>query len=228
VTDPFGDYTESYLQQCFDVVTPFKKHFVVDLSRPVDALISAHHRRNVKKGLRQVSVERCEDPAQFINEWTSLYDTLIRRHRIKGVSVFSESSFKHQLDVPGIVAFRAIHDETVVGMLLWYVQGEVGYYHLGAFSDLGYELRASFALFWTAIEYFTNIGLKWLSLGAGAGIQGGGTDGLTRFKKGWSVGAHTAYFCGRVFDGAKYSEIVEAKNIPETDYFPAYRLGEFS
>src|SRR5207244_6057978 len=29
VTDPFGDYSESYLRECFrDVVIPFKEHFV--------------------------------------------------------------------------------------------------------------------------------------------------------------------------------------------------------
>ena len=226
VTDPFGGYSKPYLHQCFDVVTSFKEHFVVDLTRTV--LISAHHRRNVRRGLKQVSVEWCENPAQFINEWVSLYDTLIERHTIEGISAFSEPSFKKQLSVPGIVAFRAIREGITVGMILWYVQGEAGYYHLGAFSDLGYKSNASFALFWTAIEHFTNIGLKWLSLGAGAGIRGAGTDGLTRFKKGWSVGARTAYFCGRIFDKEKYVGIVEAKNIPETIYFPAYRLGEFS
>jgi len=38
----------------------------------------------------------------------------------------------------------------------------------------------------------------------------------------------TAYFCGRVFDGEKYEEIVRAQHTPPTGYFPAYRAGEFS
>ena len=40
-------------------------------------------------------------------------------------------------------------------MALWYVSGDTGYYHLGACSEVGYELRALFGLFWYAIEYFT-------------------------------------------------------------------------
>src|SRR5690349_16611740 len=32
VTDPFGAYDYEYLQICFDVVIPFKQHFVYDLS----------------------------------------------------------------------------------------------------------------------------------------------------------------------------------------------------
>lgn len=37
-------------------------------------------------------------------------------------------------------------------MPLFYLQDEVAYYHLGAFSEEGYRCRASFALFWTTLE----------------------------------------------------------------------------
>ena len=228
VTDPFGDYDRAYLGRCFkDVVIPFKEHFIVDLSRSMDTFVCNHHHRYARKALRHLHVEKCEDPTQCINEWVDLYTALIERHNIKGILAFSKSAFAKQLSVPGIVVLRAVHEETTVGMLLWYVQGEVGYYHLGASSARGYDLRASFAMFWFAIEYFAANGLRWLNLGAGAGIGGGGTDGLTRFKRGWSTGTRTAYFCGRIFDHARYSEIVEAKSISATDYFPAYRKGEF-
>ena len=35
VTDPFGQYDEALLHGCFDVVMPFKPHFVADLSQPI-------------------------------------------------------------------------------------------------------------------------------------------------------------------------------------------------
>ena len=114
-----------------------------------------------------------------------------------------------------------------VGMTLWYVQDTVAYYHLGASSDLGYELRASFALFWLAIEYFASKGLHWLNLGAAAGITSAADNGLSRFKRGWSTGTRTAYVCGGIFAPDKYSELVKATNHPTTKYFPAYRTGEF-
>ena len=228
VTDPFGEYDSIYLQRCFkDVVIPFKQHFVVDLNRPLDTFVSSHHRRYARKALRQLYVERCGDSTQFINKWVDLYTALIERHNIKGILAFSGSAFEKQLSVPGIVVFRAVYEESTVSTLLWYIQGEVGYYHLGASSDLGYELWASFALFWSAIEYFAANGLRWLNLGAGAGVRSDGIDGLSRFKRGWSTGTRTAHFCGRIFDQKKYLEIVRAKDIPETEYFPAYRLGEF-
>ncbi|MFW6116720.1 MAG: GNAT family N-acetyltransferase [bacterium] len=228
VTDPFGDYDTSYLHQCFeDVVIPFKEHFIIDLERPADTFVCSHHRRNVAQALASVEVERIQKPTEFLDDWVALYAALIERHDIDGILAFSRSAFNEQLRVPGIAAFRAMAEGETVSMLLWYVQGDVGYYHLGASSALGYNLCASFALFWTAIERFASSGLKWLDLGAGAGIGSEASDGLSRFKRGWCTDTRTAYFCGRIFDRARYAEIVRRKGISPSSYFPAYRKGEF-
>lgn len=228
VTDPFGEYDVTYLLQCFrDVVIPFKEHFVVDLTRPLDTFVDSHHRRNARKALRALEVERCPSPTDFLCDWTTLYRTLIERHNITGIAAFSRDAFAKQLSVPGMVAFRAVHNDTAAGMLLWYAQGNRAYYHLGAYSPRGYELRASFALFAYSINYFAQHGFAWLNLGAGAGAGISGASGLGRFKQGWSTGVRTAYFCGRIFDQDKYQEIVKARNVASTKYFPAYRVGEF-
>src|SRR5215831_17745364 len=44
VTDPFADLDLSSLKPCFDVAVPFKKHFIADLSRPVESFVSKSHR----------------------------------------------------------------------------------------------------------------------------------------------------------------------------------------
>lgn len=228
VTDPFGEYDRDYLNRCFEHVVPFKEHFVVDLNQQPDNHVSEHHRRYIRKSLQHVTVELCEEPIDFIDEWAALYQELILRHGIKGITAFSKESFAKQLSVPGLVMFRAVSDDKTLGMLLWYVHGDVAYYHLGSTSPRGLELHASFALFSFALKYFADNGLRWLELGAGAGIGGDGTDGLTRFKRGWSTGTRTAYFCGRIFDPERYAQIVKAKGMTTTDYFPAYRKGEFA
>jgi hypothetical protein len=228
VTDPFGTYTIDELQHCFpDRCFPFKDHFTIDLEQPIDRFVESHHRRYARKALEHICVEQCVEPDQYLDDWINLYNNLIVRHDIKGISAFSRSAFSIQLSIPGIVAFQATHQGDIVGMLLWYVQDGVGYYHLGAYSSTGYDLRASFALFWFAIDYFAKSGLRWLNLGAGAGVDSDGTDGLTRFKRGWSTGTRRVYFCGRIFDPERYYELVKAKRMSETDYFPAYRKGEY-
>ena len=228
VTDPFGAYDLNYLRQCFpDVTIPFKEHFVVDLSRAFDSFIHPHHRRNARKALTEVQINECARPLDFLDDWTALYTTLKEKHGISGIAAFSRTSFAQQLTVPGSVALRAVHGDAIVGMVLWYRQGNGAYYHLGAYSALGYELGASFALFKYSLDYFAQHGLAWLSLGAGAGASPNAESGLTRFKQGWSTGTRTTYFCGRVFNRKKYEEFVLAKALPETNYFPAYRAGEF-
>jgi hypothetical protein len=228
VTDPFGEYDPAYLRFCFkDVATPYKEHFVVELSSFSDTFASSRHRGYARKALKNLSVEKCDEPVEHIDEWVALYDNLIARHGIKGVSAFSREAFDKQLKVPGIMAFRAMHKELTVGMTLWYARGDYGYYHLGAYNSIGYRLRASYALFWFAIRHFAASGFQWLNLGAGAGVSGDKTDGLSQFKRGWATGTRTAYFCGRIFDQKRYRDITGAKGISSTDFFPAYRDGEF-
>ena len=226
VTDPFGNYRQEDLLRSFGIIKPYKEHFVVDLQQKPEEFVVAHHQRNARNALRKVNIEVCAHPINYLDEWVSLYNTLIVRHNIKGITKFSRDVFAKQLNVPGIVMFRAVSDDKTVGMLLWYVQGNVGYYHLGAYTPDGYKLNASFALFWTLLGYFAKAGLQWLSLGAGAGVQGDKSDGLTRFKRGWATGTRTVFFCGRIFDPKKYQNIISALNLEKTSYFPAYRANE--
>ena len=224
VADPFGNHTPELLSTCFpDVCKPFKEHFVVDLAKDPKEFVASHHRRNVRKGLKNVAVEECNDPIHYLADWMRLYDILIERHRIQGIASFSASAFNQQLQLPGTVVFRAVKDGKSVGMLLWCVHDDVAYYHLGAYDDVGYQQKASFALFWHAIEYFKAKGLKWLNLGAGAGVKADTTDGLTRFKAGWSSDTRTAYFCGRVFNRDVYDFLARQRPEASGDFFPIYR-----
>lgn len=229
VTDPFGHYTHRELIHTFrNVAKPYKQHFVVDLKQPPAAFVSSHHQRNAKKALQNVRIEIHEDPSPLLDEWCALYDNLIERHGIKGIAKFSRQSFVMQLSLPGMIALRATAGERTVGMLLWVVQNNIAYYHLGAYNSEGYERKTSFALFWRLLEYSKEIGLGWLSLGAGAGLHGDENDGLTRFKRGWATGTRTTFFCGRIFNIRKYNEILATQKMTDANYFPAYRAGEFT
>jgi hypothetical protein len=227
VTDPFGDYRLADLKRCFpNLVIPFKNHVVIDLHRPPDQVVSRHHRKRVRHALRGVQVEPCPQPSLCIDEWMALYDTLIARHQISGLQAFSRESFSKQLSIPGTIMLRAVHDGDTVGAHIYFVQGDVVYAHLGAASQAGYGLGALYALDWCSIDYFAPRA-RYLDLGAGAGINSDGTDGLTRYKRGWSSETRTAYFCGRIFDPQKYAQLVELNHVGATSYFPAYRHGEF-
>ena len=226
VADPFGNYTAPLLQECFDKVLTFKEHFIVDLDIPSKDVVTKHHRYYARKSLRGLTVECVTDPVQFTEEWIGLYDNLIERHHLKGIKSFSRKAFALQLSVPGIVMFRASEGDTAVGAHLWYQQREVAYSHLLSLNPRGYDLMASYALYWSALDYFSDK-VRWLDLGGMAGLRGDSPSGLDSFKKGWSTGTKKAYFCGRIFNHDHYKEITAAKGVNTTEYFPAYRTGEF-
>jgi hypothetical protein len=227
VTDPFGAWTVEQLHECFpDRVLPFKEHYVLDLRGGVRRFIRGRTLTYARAALRTLRVEVCDTPADFLEDWLCLYQYLIERHQLSGIHAFSRRSFARQMTVPGFVMFRARLQRMVVGMLSWYVQGEVGYAHLLGMSPAGYELRAAYALYWSAIQHFAGR-LRWLDLGGVPGITGEEQEGLARFKRGWSSGTRPAYFCGRILDRDRYERIVRAAGPPPDGYFPAYRAGEF-
>ncbi len=222
VTDPFADVDISQLQAAFpDVCYEYKHHFVTDLTMPLDTIVASHHRRNVRKALDALTVRQVTADAEFCSDWQKLYDNLVARHGIQGVARFSRLAFQRQAKVAGFTAFSAADDNGTCGMTLWYVQGNVAYYHLGAYSDRGYERGASFALFWKALEYFASIGVRWAALGAGAGLKSA-DSGLTRFKRGWATHSRPAYFCGRILQPAAYAKLTVGRTAT-AGFFPAYR-----
>jgi hypothetical protein len=78
VADPFGDYSKEVLCHTFkDWVAHFKEHFVADLRQPAKFFVSKHHRYYARKALQKVSVERCEEPARMLDEWSMLYNSVV-------------------------------------------------------------------------------------------------------------------------------------------------------
>ncbi len=228
VADPFGQHSPEGLRQAFrDVVRPFKEHYVVDLESGAWRGVSKHHRFYARRALQAITVEICSEPGDRLEEWLVLYDELIDRHGLQGIKAFSRTSFTRQFEVPGLVMFRALQAGEPVGAHLWYLAGEVAYSHLQAVTPAGYRSMAAYALYATALEWFTGR-VRWLNLGAGAGATGGdASDGLSRFKRGWAAETRTAYFCGRIFNRRRYTELTQAADGPPDSHFPAYRTGEF-
>jgi len=206
VTDPFADCDPARLAAAFrDRAVAFKEHFVADLSRPLSSFVSAHHRRYARRDTLAVQV--CADPLRWLDDWCALYQNLCARHEIRGIPALSRAAFRRQLAVPGLIAFRASAGADTLGMVLWYRQGDVAYYHLAA------------------------AGVPWAGLGAGPSGGAGashGTDGLVRFKRGWSTGTRTTYLCGRIFRADTYRALARERGFEESRYFPAYRQGELA
>ena len=227
VTDPFSGGTPAYLEQCFDLVKPFKTHYLVDLSHPLESFVCKAHRQHARRSLKKMEIEICCQPAQYLNEWVRLYDNLISRHNIKGINAFSPKCFEIQLNIPGMVMFLGRREGEIVGATLVLIHDQVAHFHLSAYTSEGYRVWASYGTYWEALVYGYEQGIRYFNLGGAAGIKEDPRDGLARFKRGWSNERRMVYFCGRVFDQQKYESICQQNQIAKVNYFPAYRAGEF-
>jgi hypothetical protein len=224
VADPFGEYSHESLSLWFDKVVAFKQHHILDFDKPI--LVSKHHRYYSRKAASAVSIEVSPPPAGFAGQWNSLYEGLVRRHQLKGIKAFSRVSFDLQMEIPGMVAVQAVKNGSLVGAHLWFRDGDVAYSHLAASTEEGYNLNCSYAIHSAVIEYFRPI-VRWVDLGGGAGTAAK-TDGLSRFKAGWSNSMRPAYFCARILNQKRYHELIQRVQAPDMNYFPAYRCGEFA
>ena len=227
VSDPFSVAAPAHLEGCFDFVKPFKTHYIVDLSFPLESFVNKAHQYRARRCLRHMDVEICLEPIQYSDEWVKLYDNLIERHNIKGIQAFSPESFELQLCLPGMIMVVGKKEGTVCGAHLVMVQDDTAYGHLAAFSPEGYKIKASYGIYWTVLKYLGDQGIQRYNMGGGAGMIERAEDGLSKFKKGWANDRRMTYFCGRIFDPERYEKIVKGKGITATDYFPAYRAGDF-
>jgi Acetyltransferase (GNAT) domain len=226
VADPFADESAGSLEGTFDDVVRFKDHYVAELSEPPDAFVRPSHQAHARRALRSLKVDVHERPWEHLDDWVRLYANLSRRHSISGLRAFSRAAFEKQLKTPGLVMFGATAGDEIVGLDLWFVQGDVAYGHLAAFSDLGYELRASYATKWTMLNYFLGR-VSWVNLTGSSGISAGEMDGLAKFKSGWSTTTKAVYLCKRIFQPEIYGTLAGERRTSTEGYFPAYRSGEF-
>ena len=222
VTDPFGSFNVSDLQRIFDLVRPYKRHYVRDLANDAGVAAPRRHRRNTAHAARALTLSRVDEPVRFADEWVALYGQLVERHGLIGLHAFSRRCLEGQLTVPGLRMFSATVDGRVVGLHLWYVQEDVAYGHLGATSPLGYELMASYALYAFAVDQL-RAEVRWLALGGAADdADDDEADGLSRFKRGWATGTRQVYLCGKVLQPDMYRRLAGDASA-DVKYFPAYR-----
>jgi hypothetical protein len=223
VTDPFGAFTSDDLGRAFDLIRPYKPHYVTDLGAARDVPRTRRHRRNTAAAQRAVAVRRVTDPEALGSEWVRLYASLMTHRRLTGLHAFPPECLVAQLRVPGIRMFAATAGAEIVGLHLWYVQDDVAYGHLGATSPRGYALMAAYALYAHALEELKSE-VRWLGLGGTAGVDPpNSADGLARFKAGWATETRQTYLCGRVLQPDAYDRLAHVRGGADSGYFPRYR-----
>ena len=226
VIPPLMQFPVEKFQNYFDRFFPYKDHYLLDLSIPLDQVISKGRRKDARRALRNLVIDVVSAPNIDPLEWYGLYQNLVSRHNIKGIRAFSGSSFKSQVAIPGMHFFRAFYEGRLVGGSLYLEQENLVFFHLSAFYNEGYDLDAAYAVKWTALQYFASKA-RWMNLGGNTTNASGQFSGLDRFKKGWSNKTAKSYFCGKILNPAFYAETTKKRSSSSLSWFPAYRAGEY-
>lgn len=206
------------LQQHFDLVRPFKTHFIIDREKG-DIAPTKHHRYEIKRALAEVDV-RIFSLAEHMGQWQALYNNLVLRHGLSGLHAFPERHFESLAAIPGFTAIGAFRDDRLVSAHIWAMADAYAHSHLAASSEEGMRFRAAYAVNAMAAEFMP--GARVINFGGGAGLLDKGEDGLAKFKQGFSNQTWRAYICGKVLDTQSYAGLTQGR--ARTEYFPAYRM----
>jgi hypothetical protein len=227
VTDPLLNDSERRLFTQFEVVRPFKTHYLAELKHSPEQTVSKHHAYYARKAAKEIDVEVVENPLSFLDEWQALYAQLIARYKITDMRTFSKDSFAKLLGMPDVFLYRALRKNRLVGSQIVLLQDDVAFAHLAAFTDEGYKLSASYILDWYALEHLRGKA-RIVNWGGGSSLTNIKKDGLAQYKRGWSTQQRTSYILGTVFDQTAYAKLCkEACSNKIATYFPVYRYDEF-
>lgn len=207
------------------IARPFKRHFVVDPRLPEDERLSKHHVAELRRA-RSFATFEVVHPADGRADFVRLYDGLVRRLALSGAAAFPAASLAAQLELGGALGVRAVEaDGRTTAYALMLRDGPFAWYHLAAQDELGRKHLAGYGALAEALRLLAEEDVRLVDLGAGAGLDEDATDGLAKWKSGFtspkSEGDHPiAWLVGRVIDPLAYAALSSGR---ETQFFPRYR-----
>ncbi len=223
VGDPFATPIIRDVCSGWTVNQRFKTHCVVELSADWRSMRRKRLRTYANSSLRLQTVELVADCREYSKMLWELYQNTIRRHNVSGIQRLSQSVIAQQLEIPGVNLFVASDDTETTGALMAFRHGETANFHLLFLTDRAYKLKTSYALIQTMLEEFENQGIRYVNLGGAAGPDDKTTDGLFRFKSGWTRDFRQSVLCGNILDQKAYFKLTEKNTSGRLAYFPAYR-----
>lgn len=220
---PYG--VSDLKERDWDIIKDYKEHYIVDLSKPI-WMASDHWdkvRTFAKTGYEvSMRVLYPHNVVDYARRFHKLYQTLVKKRGIEGVTNFSEQSIIRQFQVPGLLVFEVLDERgDPMAIRTFYLDGQDNcYFHLGAASHKAFAKAPghSQAIHYEAITYLKQLGLSKLVLGS---IPDVGGEGLRSFKQGFSnMETKTNLIVMKVLNQDIYDKLVSSRN---TEYVPPYR-----
>lgn len=207
------------LTAAFDVARPFKTHHIYDRTLGPPAY-DKHHRYEIRRAAARVETREIA-LADHLPAWETLYASLVARHGLSGLHAFPSAHHAALAGLPGVRTFGAFLEGAMVSAHVFVAHQGYAVSHLAASSPDGYRNGAAYAVNALAIDALTDCGA--INFGGGAGAADDESDGLVRFKKGFSNRIASSWICGAILDRAAYRALSAGGD--GQGFFPAYRGG---
>jgi hypothetical protein len=220
VLDPMSTRLPAEASARFDVARPFKPHFVTELDGR-GGYPSLHHLRNTRRALARVDVRIGPASDASIEDWLTLWSTLVDRIGLSGPAAGSRRMFARQFALEGAVVLWAEHRGRPVAAKLALLDHLTAYNHLSTSSPEGRAHAAMYALDAALLE-LAECGLAAVHWGGTAGA-GSSDDGLAAYKRGWANAERMAVLVGAVLDTATYRRLGGGYPVDPLAWFPAHR-----
>ena len=218
VLDPLQHHEDLDLE-IFNYVRPYKTHYLFDGSVD-EGSFSKHHQRDIRRAQRSTDTREIL-LGDYLGQWLELYSALEERHAISALQRFGRSYFEALSKMPELVTVGVFSQDVLVSCHLWITSAAGSYSHLAASSAEGYASGAAYAAYAFSLDRLSGLGP--IDLGGVADSTAGGSDGLAKFKQGFSNGETTNMICGKVLRPEVYDALCGAADRSDSNYFPFYR-----
>ncbi len=207
----------------WDVLTPFKEHFVLDLAEDWKQFTSKKTRYLIRRSKEHNRIITVQPSTETALAFHKLYAHTVRRHNISGVQNFSVGSIHAQMKTPGSFVLQSFHEDTCSGFLIGMINQDHANYHLVAIAPEHSNKLTNYALLDAAIVFCASNGVRYFNLGGGAGLTSDASDGLYRFKRRWSDITLKTHLCGKILRPSLYEALTEGHGAASHPFFPQYR-----
>ena len=188
--------------------------------------ITSKNRNMIRKAMKNDVKIRNGQFSEIRKDFRAIYDRTMDKDHADRYYYFGDQFYESVCkDLSNNTqAFWAEKDgEIIAASIMLVANGYMNYHLSGSLKEFGSLAPTNLLLYEAALWGNLN-GCRSLYLGGGVGS---GEDGLFKFKRSFYKGELNCFYIGKkIFDQAKYKELVDMRSEPLKKFFPAYRAME--
>lgn len=226
-TNIFDHEKLSEVKSTFDIVSPFKTHYVADLTTPWREFVSRRCRRYAAKAESFFEISVVDEASRYASLLMSLNQNILNRVSATSNPDLTLSVFQKLLKLPESVLIVARDEFGVQGLAFYLTSGDYVLAHTLGATDEGRAKSVVYGLYGHALDYFQD-NMHMIDFGGNVGATDNTNSSLSAFKNAWSNHTQQSYICGKILDPDLYMQLSQRSRNSITNYFPRYRANSKS